>query len=109
AIRHNNIEERSILFWEIFIFRLFTCFLAIVAYIVFVFSSLTEYRMMFIIQFFTVFSWVIDVSWYCQGMENFKITAFRNTIVKILATAAIFLFVRKPEDVLIYTFINSCA
>ena len=109
AIRHNNIEERSILFWEIIIFRLFTCFLAIVAYIVFVFSSLTEYRMMFIIQFFTVFSWVIDVSWYCQGMENFKITAFRNTIVKILATAAIFLFVRKPEDVLIYTFINSCA
>ena len=56
AIRHNNIEERSILFWEIFIFRFFTCFFAIVAYIAFVFSSLTEYRMMFIIKFFLVFA-----------------------------------------------------
>ena len=109
AIRHNNIEERSILFWEIFSFRLLFCFFAIVAYIFFIFSSLPEYRMMFIIQLFTVFSWMIDVSWFCQGMENFKITAIRNTMVKILATIAIFLFVRKPEDVLIYTFINSCA
>lgn len=109
AIHHNNLQERSILFWEIFSFRLFTCLLAIIAYIFFVFSSLPEYRMMFIIQFFTVFSWIIDVSWFCQGMENFKITAIRNTIVKIVATIAIFAFVRKPEDVLVYTFINSFA
>ena len=45
------------------------------------------------------------MSWYFQGMENFKVTAIRNGLVKILATIFIFILIKKPSDVVLYAFI----
>ncbi|EMF0081417.1 polysaccharide biosynthesis C-terminal domain-containing protein, partial [Enterococcus hirae] len=48
-----------------------------------------------------------DINWFFFGMEEFRITVIRNTLVKILSTVAIFLFVKKPSDINIYTLILS--
>lgn len=107
AIYENNIEKRSILFWEILLFRLLCGVLVLVGYSFFVFNYMPQYRILYIIQYFTVFSWLADISWYFQGTENFKITSVRNTVVKLGGTVLIFLFVKEKSDLWLYTLITS--
>ena len=53
---------------------------------------------------------IFDISWFFQGLEEFKKTVTRNTIVKVLSVICIFLFIKKPDDlwlyILIYTLSN---
>ena len=49
-------------------------------------------------------SCLVNVDWCLMGLDQFKPIALRNTIVKLLAAAAVFIFVRKPEDLWIYAF-----
>ena len=43
------------------------------------------------------------------GLEQFKKTVIRNTLVKLVSLASIFIFVKNSEDVIIYTIILSLA
>ena len=47
----------------------------------------------------------VDISWFYQGMENFKKTALRNIIVKLISVASIFIFVKNENDVSKYLLI----
>ena len=38
-----------------------------------------------------------------MGMENFRLTVIRNTIIKLIGTALVFIFVKSSDDVLVYT------
>ena len=49
-------------------------------------------------------SCLVNVDWCLMGLDQFKPIALRNTIVKLLAAAAVFIFVRKPDDLWIYAF-----
>ena len=48
---------------------------------------------------------MIDISWLFMGLEQFKKTVVRNTIVKLVSLASIFIFVRSSDDTVIYTLI----
>ena len=52
-------------------------------------------------------SCLVNVDWCLMGLDQFKPIALRNTIVKLLAAAAVFIFVHKPEDLWIYAFVWS--
>lgn len=104
-----NLELRSKLFWEIYWFRAFFIFLSFSIYIVFSLFIYKKYISLFLANLFTFCSWLFDVSWYFQGVENFKVTAVRNSLVKILITSLIFILVKKPSDVFVYTCIYSIA
>lgn len=65
---------------------------------------------------FTVYLWAqyiyvladfIDISWFYMGLEDFKRTVIRNTLVKIISTILIFAMVRTPDDLIIYILILS--
>lgn len=45
-----------------------------------------------------VASGVLDISWYFWGIENFKITVIRNTVIKLITTIGIFIFVKQEQD-----------
>ncbi len=49
-------------------------------------------------------SCLINVDWCLMGLDRFKPIALRNTAVKLLAAAAVFVFVREPDDLWIYAF-----
>lgn len=104
-----DIKLRSKLFWEIYWFRAFFIFLSFIIYIVFTFFLYKKYISLFLANIFTFLAWLFDVSWYFQGVENFKVTAVRNSLVKIIITSLIFVLVKNPSDVFIYTFIYSVA
>lgn len=49
-----------------------------------------------------LFANVLDISWFFQGLEEFKKTVTRNLLVKILSVISIFIFVKTQEDLWIY-------
>lgn len=109
AKRQENIFDRSKMFWDILWFRQIFVLLTFVCYLIIINFFSIKYRALFFANIFMFFSYSIDVSWYFQGVEDFKVTALRNGLVKILATILIFILVKNPSDVLIYTLIYAVA
>ena len=105
AYNQHDKYARSKLFYEIFIFRLLTTLIATIAFIVFIQFTPSNLREIYIIQILTLIAWALDISWFFQGMEDFKIIAIRNSIVKIVGTVCIFIFVKDSEDLWKYTVI----
>lgn len=54
-------------------------------------------------------SCLINPDWVLMGLNEFRSIAVRSTAVKLLAAAATFLFVKKPEDLWIYGLVWSAA
>lgn len=52
-------------------------------------------------------SCLVNVDWCLMGLDQFKPIALRNTAVKLLAAAAVFIFVKRPEDLWVYAFVWS--
>lgn len=106
AYHQNDEKIRSKLFYEILLFRV--TFTAVVTAVYCIFISMVDssLRVFYIIQIITIASWFVDVSWFFQGMEDFKVTAIRNSIVKLVGAALILLFVKKESDILIYILVN---
>ncbi len=50
---------------------------------------------------------LVNVDWCLMGLDQFRPIALRNTAVKLLAAAAVFLFVKGPEDLWVYAFVWS--
>lgn len=107
AVCQDNRRKRSILFWEVFLFRMLSGILVSAVYTIFLLNFMTQYRTLYIVQYFMVFSWLADISWYFRGTEDFKITSVKNSIVKIIGMVLIFLFVKKANDLWIYGLIVS--
>ena len=68
----------------------------------FIYVNGTQYQMYYRILLIEIIATCFDISWYFQGMEDFKKTVFRNTLVKFVSIALIFLLVKKPEDLAKY-------
>lgn len=103
-------NETSKVFWEIFILRIFTM---TISGIVFFFTFCTDsvqYHIYYRILILELIGNVIDISWFFQGLEEFKKTISRNLIVKLIGIVCIFTFVKSSEDlykyILIYVLSN---
>lgn len=89
--------KRSKIFWEILILRFVTLTISMIVYY-FAYVNGTQYQMYYKILLIEILATCFDISWYFQGMEDFKKTVFRNILVKIISIALIFLLVKTPED-----------
>lgn len=99
--------ERSIAFWEIEIFRLAAVFVCTIIYIL-LFCTHGNYASIYMILIVEVLANAFDISWLFMGMENFKLIVIRNTIIKFTGVICVFLFVKKPSDLGIYTACMTC-
>ena len=99
-------EALSRLFWEIMLIRLLGTLMIIPVYAVQVWLQ-PEYRLIMTVVGVQVFSAVFDISWFFQGLEDFKKTVARSMAVRIISVILIFLVVKRPEHVIRYTWINS--
>ncbi len=61
-----------------------------------------RYPSLFLIQSIGFLSVFLDTSFFLKGIENFKDLMLKSAAVKILSTAAIFIFIKKPTDVPLY-------
>ena len=97
AYFQNSPRERSIVFWEIEIFRLITVGICTVVYF-FIFCLRGQYSLVYFVLSFEVISTAFDISWLYMGMENFKLTVIRNTIIRLTGVVCIFIFVKSSDD-----------
>ena len=107
ATVRDNDEKLSQTFWEIFLVKLIFSGSFSLIYLFYCILFIKENAIIYFLQFFYVFSSVINIAWFCFGLEVFKLTTLINTIVQLSSTAAVFLFVRSDSDLWIYTFIIS--
>lgn len=105
----NNREQSSTVFTEILCFQLFMGFLMMLSYYSFVFLFLKEYKTIACLQGVFIISAMLDINWLYFGLEEFKITITRNALVKVGSLILVFLLVKRPEDLWIYTLIMSSA
>lgn len=98
AYKRNDRYERSKTFWGIEALQLMTISVALVAYLVAVFAFSTTFRLFYLLQTLWILAAALDVSWYFMGLEDFKKTVVRNTIVKIISIVLIFVLIKGRAD-----------
>ena len=109
-IAHVKNEGRAVVskvFWEIYLFQLFASLIVTITYLFVCATAYTEYRAIALIQVFILLSNGLDISWLYFGLEEFKITVTRNFFIKLFTTISYFVFIKKPEDLFLYTLISS--
>lgn len=97
-------KKRSSIFWEIIIFRIITMIVVSIFYY-FMYIKGTQYTSYYKILILELISNCLDISWFFQGMEEFKKTVLRNTIVKVLSIICIFSLVKTVNDLSVYILI----
>lgn len=103
----DNKEELSKTFWSIYLLQLFMGILMLLLYFLYLMLFDVEYKNIAIIQSLFVVSAILDINWLFFGLEEFKKTITRNTIVKVSNVALIFLLVKAQNDLWKYTLIMS--
>mgnify|MGYP002622092107 CR=1 FL=1 len=96
-------------FWSLYYLHGLISIVSLIAYCLFIKFFIREYRNIYIIEGIFVLSAFFDITWLFYGLENFRSVVIKNTIVKILELILCFALVKKPNDLWIYTFINSGA
>lgn len=92
-------------FCEIYAFQLFMMVCVSTVYVITLVTVVQEDRIIYWLQFMYVLSAGFDINWCFFGLEKFKLTIIRNTVIKIVSAVAIFIFVHAPEDLWRYTLI----
>ncbi len=107
AKKRDDAYKRSCLFWEIFLCRLIpTAICLAVNFVLALTYVYGNYSTLMMIMSCNIAAVAVDVSYYFQGMEDFKKIVFRNVLVKIITVALIFVFVNSSDDVWLYALIN---
>ena len=90
-------------FWSIYGLQLCTGVIVTVIYVIYI-GAFRNQLISWIMLLYVV-SALFDVNWFFWGLEEFKITVARNTIIKLLSVGCILLFVKSVEDIYIYAII----
>lgn len=101
-------KKRSKVFWEIVLLKIIMMTISITVFL-FTYGSGDQYKIYYRILIIELISQCIDISWFFQGIEEFKKTVIRNSIVKLLFAISIFIFVKSPNDLIKYIIIIACA
>lgn len=91
-------------FWSIYFMQLILGIVVNVLYCIYCICFSENIAVSLSIALYVV-SASFDINWLFFGLEKFKITVVRNTIIKIATTVAIFLFVKTRDDVIMYCLI----
>lgn len=89
---------RSYIFWELVIFKLFAVIISFFTFFCWFLIIEKEYSDIYWILSLSFLTSFLDLSWFYRGMESFKQLSIRNTIVKIIGTILIFIFVKNKND-----------
>lgn len=106
AVREDK-DKLSKTFWELYFAQLLLSVISVTSYIAYCLFIVKENKTIAILQLLYVISGMFDISWLFFGLEKFKITVLRNSLIKITTVILIFIFVKTPSDLGRYTIILS--
>lgn len=99
-------EKYSKVFWELVIVR---CGATVISATALIALSLivNEYTVCYQIFAIYIIANAFDITWFYQGIENFKAITVRNIIIKIIYLGLVFLFVKDRSDLHTYILLFS--
>lgn len=106
AYVQNDKEKRSQTFFELLILRIITLSISMLLFY-FLFARSGEYSLYYKILLLEMLASILDISWFFQGLEDFKKIVTRNFIIKIISLILIFTLIKDENDVGIYILIYS--
>ncbi|GFZ26180.1 oligosaccharide flippase family protein [Lactobacillus corticis] len=93
-------------FWEIQSVKFAMTLITLVIFAIFT-QLYGKYYFLLWLQSVNIIAGMFDISWLYVGIEDFKRTVTRNTLVKLVSFISIFVFVRHAGDTWIYILINA--
>lgn len=105
AMVRDNKEKLSKTFFSIYAIQMVMFVIVIALYGIYVVFIVNEYKQLFFIQSIYIISALLDINWFFFGLEKFKLTVVRNTVIKIASVLCIFMLVKDSNDICIYSFI----
>lgn len=110
AYVRDNKQKLKNTFYSIYLVQLITMIISSLLFLVFVIKfNEGLYRSLYFVQGINILASLIDISWLLMGLEQFKKTVVRNTLVKLISFASIFIFVKDIDDLVKYTLILALA
>lgn len=100
-------EKLSKTFFGVYLFQLFMGIIMLIVYIIYLLCVNNEYKTIALIQSIYILSAMVDINWFFFGLEEFKATITRNTLLKISNVILIFIFVKNNSDLWKYVLIMS--
>ena len=104
ARNRDSLYDRSRTFWSIYSLQIVTSLITLSLYTIYCAFLRLDDSVSWILLLY-VLSACIDINWFFWGLEEFKITVTKNTIVKLSSVFAILLFVKSKDDLAVYTLI----
>lgn len=101
AYYQEDAQKRSKTFYEMLVLRVVAISIVMLGYIAFATFS-KEYKILYFILALELIANMFDITWFFQGMEDFKKITIRNAAFKLLGVVAIFIFVKTSADVYKY-------
>ncbi|MCP0887608.1 flippase [Ligilactobacillus sp. WILCCON 0076] len=101
-------EKMSRIFWEIQIIKMVMTIVAYFALIIFL-QIYTEYTWYIWLQSLNIIAATLDISWLYMGLEDFKRTVVRNTMVKIVSLVLILTCVKTQNDIGLYIVLTAAS
>ncbi len=104
AYLQDDIYNRSKTFFEILIMRFITLGTSLLFfYNIFVHKG--QYAIYYKIFILEILANSLDISFFFQGLEEFKKTVFRNSLIKIISVICTFIFVKSSKNLIQYIYI----
>lgn len=100
----DNKEAYSKKFYEIELITVLTCIVCLLAWIGLIFFD-KKNQIYYIAMIPYIFGAMFDISWFYNGLENFKTTVTCNMLFKTIGIVAIFMFVKDENDLVLYILI----
>lgn len=101
AYVRDDITKLKKTFLEIQFIKTFMTIVSYVFFLIFMFFY-ERNRIYMWAQSINLLAVAFDISWFYQGIEDFKKTVLKNSLVKIISTILIFVFIKNASDVTIY-------
>lgn len=106
AMHRDDAHARSKLFWEIELMVVCTTSAALLGWAALCFLT-PRYKLFYCVLTIGIFSNMFDITWFFNGMEQFRLTVIRNSIFKLIGIVLLFAFIRTEDDLLAYIFITA--
>lgn len=110
SVHANDTNKLHSIFNEVFTTKMFLLAgsSVVMAILVFTIPFFEEQRLIYLLTFGNVIGLAIFPVWFFQGLQKMKYITYFNFICKVIFTAAIFVFVKKPQDAWLAPLFTSC-
>lgn len=102
--KQTNQEDRNKCYSSLLGLNLLYTIVALVIYLplIFIVNRFSELKELFLLGGLQILFNTFTIEWFFRGTEDFRYITIRNVILKILYVVLVFLFVRKPEDYILF-------